>query len=235
MDLTGGSRGLDPALAGRPASLPRGAAECSNRLAAIGGDREVDIAIAADLFGLDIDLNQPRVPGQHAVARPARKEPEPRAQHENGIGPAGMFSRSRSARFMMLRAQSGWSAGIKPWARLLENTGICARSTRSRRSERSIRAEIGEPGPASEQDRRALCGMEPFDGGLDGLRRWAGPRGRARSRGPTDRILVHLRERDIDRDLQIDGARPATGRDAQRLRDLIRNPLDLRECDAPIW
>ena len=64
------------------------AVEGANRLAAVGGDAEVDVAIAADLLGRDVHLDDPGVGRDQARAAPAREQTQTGAQHEHDIGGA---------------------------------------------------------------------------------------------------------------------------------------------------
>ena len=59
----------------------------ANKFAAIGNDAELDVAIASDFLGLDIDLDDARVGRNHRVA-PAGEHSDAGAEHDHQIGAA---------------------------------------------------------------------------------------------------------------------------------------------------
>src|SRR5436309_9903675 len=71
----------------RPAVDPRCGFERPQRLAAIGYDRHVDIAIAPDLFARDVDLDQASAPGELA-APSASEEAKAGTEEHRHVRPA---------------------------------------------------------------------------------------------------------------------------------------------------
>ena len=114
-------------------------------------DAEVDVPIAADLLGLNVHLNQPGVLRQHGFTRTAREESEPGTQDKNDI---------RSS--LTLAVEYGEIHDISTTKGIIcrnQPVGPTIREYRNLRSLNKIqqmRAQIGKPRSATEQNHRAF-------------------------------------------------------------------------------
>ena len=209
--------------------IPRRCQEQTKSFPAVRRDPQVHVAVAADLLARDVDLDQASSPRNHPAAFAAGKEPEARSENQDQIGLTGV-------RAIQDREVHGAAAAKRM---ICGDEPVCAASREhgdpcALCEGHEIGGRSREPGPSPGHDDGTFCRMQPVDDGLDRIGGRGGGRLRPDLLGEKDPLLVHLREGDIDRNLEVHGAGSAGGRDTQCLPDEVRNPIDLGNAVGPL-
>ncbi len=220
---------LAPGASIRPLPIRRGGVEGANRLAAVGRDPEVHGAVAADLLGGDVDLDQARAARDQPGSPAAREEAEAGSQHQHQIGRADAHARRDGEMGEAATAERVIPRHQPVSLRVRED-----RRTRPLREAEKIVPGPREPGAAPGEDRRTLGGVEPLDGARDGLRRRRRRRIRKDLLRKRDARLLDPGEEDVDGKLEEHRTGPPRDRDAERLRDQVRDPLGVGHAMRPL-
>ena len=156
---------LEPHGSLRPLAFGRSSVERAQRLAAVSSDCQVHVAVAPELLGEDVDLDQLGARGNESCAAATREQAEPCSEHQNDVCVAA----PRLTR-------GGEISEAVPAERVIRRdhaVGLGVREDRRAdplRKAEQLRTRTGEPGPAADQDRGTLRTVEQRDCSLHRFR-----------------------------------------------------------------
>ena len=159
MTLAQARDGLLPVAPRRPVEGRRRLVEGAHRLAAVGGDAQIDVPIAADLLGRDVDLDQLCALGNQPRAASAHEEAEARAENQHHVG-GTRPGRGRGGQGREAVSTQRVIGGHHPVRLAVAEDGDAG----SLRKAQHVRLSAGEPGAAAEQDGGPLRSLQPLDG-----------------------------------------------------------------------